>query len=155
MLHSVYESLRETTPVAIVIISVAIMLFCGYLMTRLTRLAKLPNVTAYIVAGILIGPYVLDLIPAEVLSGTEFLPDIALAFIAFSTGQFFRISALKKNGIKVVYITLAESLSTRRPVSVPRNSMPSYMQVELTTVSDRSLPCSISANRLRTSFITP
>ncbi len=110
MLQPLYESLRETTPVAIVIISVAIMLFCGFFMTRLTRLVKLPNVTAYIVAGILIGPYVLNLVPPEVLSGTEFLPDIALAFIAFSTGQFFRVSVLKKNGIKVLYITLAESL---------------------------------------------
>ena len=110
MLSGVYEKLYSVTPVAVVIISVAIMMSCGFLMTRITNRLKLPNVTAYLVAGILIGPYVLNLIPKQVVSGMEFLPDIALAFIAFSTGEFFRISALKKNGINAVYITLTETL---------------------------------------------
>ena len=47
---------ENTGPVASVIISIAVMLFCGFLMTRLTKLLRLPNVTAYIVVGILIGP---------------------------------------------------------------------------------------------------
>ena len=101
---------ENTGPVASVIISIAVMLFCGFLMTRLTKLLRLPNVTAYIVVGILIGPYVLDIIPQKVIDGTEFLPDIALSFIAFSTGEFFKLSVLKKNGMKVVVITLLESL---------------------------------------------
>ncbi|MBR3562185.1 MAG: cation:proton antiporter [Oscillospiraceae bacterium] len=86
------------------------MLMLGFLMTRLTKLARLPNVTAYIVTGILIGPYVLNLIPRRVIDGTAFLPDIALAFIAFSTGEFFRVDALKKSGWGVVLLTLSESL---------------------------------------------
>lgn len=92
-----------------VIISIALMLFLGFAMTRLTKLAKLPNVTAYILTGILIGPYCLNLIPREIIGGMDFLSDIALAFIAFSTGEFFRFSALKKNGAKVVVITLLEA----------------------------------------------
>jgi len=79
-------------------------------MTRITKKLKLPNVTAYIVTGILIGPYVLNLIPREVVTGMDFLADIALAFIAFSTGEFFKFSVLKKNGMKVVIITLFEAL---------------------------------------------
>ena len=79
-------------------------------MTRLTKRLRLPNVTAYIVAGILIGPFCLNLVPKPIIDGTEFLPDIALAFIAFSTGQFFRFDVLKKNGRKVVVITLFEAL---------------------------------------------
>lgn len=71
---------------------------------------RLPNVTAYIIAGILIGPYCLNLIPQPIIKGTEFLPDISLAFIAFSTGQFFRLDVLKKNGGKVIVITLLEAL---------------------------------------------
>ena len=43
------------------------------------------------------------------IESTSFLPDIALAFIAFSTGEFFRLSALKKNGSKVITITVLES----------------------------------------------
>ena len=94
---------------ASVIIAIALMLFCGFAMTRLTKLVKLPNVTAYILTGILIGPYCLNLIPQEIIGGMDFLSDIALAFIAFSTGEFFRFSALKKNGAKVVVITLLEA----------------------------------------------
>ena len=100
----------EYSPVSVVIISVALMLFLGFLMTRLTKKLRLPNVTAYILTGIIIGPFCLNMIPSVVITGTEFLPDIALAFIAFSTGEFFKFSTLKKNGLKVVAITLCESL---------------------------------------------
>lgn len=100
----------EYSSVAIVIISVALMLFLAFLMTRITKKLKLPNVTAYILTGIIIGPFCLNMIPHEVVEGTEFLPDIALAFIAFSTGEFFKLSTLKKNGLKVVVITLFEAL---------------------------------------------
>lgn len=108
MLNSFYESI---SPTATVIISIAIMLFCGFAMTRLTKLLKLPNVTAYITVGILIGPFCLDLIPQSVIDGTDFLSDIALAFIAFSVGEFFKLNTLKKNGAKTVVITIFEAIS--------------------------------------------
>ncbi|MCR5347780.1 MAG: cation:proton antiporter [Fretibacterium sp.] len=91
------------------IITVAVMLLCGFALTRLTKLLRLPNVTAYIVTGILIGPYCLDLVPGIVVGNTAFLSDIALAFIAFSTGQFFRLAALRGNGARVLVITLLET----------------------------------------------
>lgn len=93
--------------VATVIISIALMLFLGFSMTRLTKKLRLPNVTAYIITGILIGPYCLDLIPRTVIDGMDFLSDIALAFIAFSTGEFFRLSTLRKNGMKSDYRSAA------------------------------------------------
>ncbi len=99
----------KPSPVAVTIISVALMLAVGFLMTRVTKLLRLPNVTAYIVGGILAGPFCLNLLPAAIVEGTSFLPDIALAFIAFSTGEFFRISTLKKNGGRVFVITVLES----------------------------------------------
>ena len=104
------ELLGQLSPVARVIVSIAVMLSGGFLLTRLTKKLSLPNVTGYIVAGILIGPYCLDLIDAKFVEGSAFLPDVALAFIAFSTGQFFRFDVLKQNGLKVVFITLAEAL---------------------------------------------
>lgn len=91
------------------VLTVALMLFFGFALTRITKLLKLPNVTAYIVTGILIGPYCLNLVPGFVADSTAFLPNIALAFIAFSTGQFFRLNALKGNGAKVLIITVLES----------------------------------------------
>ena len=105
------ELYAQMNPVAITIVSLSIMMIGGFLMSRLTSLLRLPNVTAYIVVGILIGPFCLDLIPREMLVHTEFLPDIALAFIAFSTGEFFRFSSMRKNGLKVIVITLFESLT--------------------------------------------
>ena len=101
--------LRSISPGAAAIISVAVMLFLGFLMTRLTKLLHLPDVTAYILTGILIGPFCLNIIPPSVTEGMDFLPDIALAFIAFGTGQFFRFSSLRKNGAGVILITVAEA----------------------------------------------
>ena len=102
--------IQSEQPVASIIISVALMLIAGFLLTRVTKLLRLPNVTAYIVAGILIGPYCLNLVPQRFIDGTSVLSDIALAFIAFSTGEFFKLDVLKKNGMKVVWITVFESV---------------------------------------------
>lgn len=110
MFSSLYNTLSVQSPVAVIIISVAIMLFGGFLMTRVTKRLRLPNVTAYIICGILIGPFCLDLIPRAIIDNTEFLADIALAFIAFSTGEFFQLAKLKNSIGKVVIITLWESL---------------------------------------------
>lgn len=93
-----------------IIISIGLMLSLGFLMTRVTKKLKLPNVTAYIVVGILMGPFVLNLIPQNIIKKMDFLSDIALAFIAFSTGEFFKLSVLKKNGGKIITITVFESL---------------------------------------------
>ena len=102
--------LQQLSPVTRTIVSIAVMLSGGFVLTRLTRKLSLPNVTGYIVAGILIGPYCFNLVGDDFIDGSAFLPDIALAFIAFSTGQFFRLDVLKQNGIKVIIITLTEAL---------------------------------------------
>ncbi len=105
------DYLADIAPAAQAIITIAIMLITGFLMTRITMKLRLPNVTAYIVAGILIGPFCFNLVPVSIVRGMDFLPDVALAFIAFSTGEFFEFSTLKKNGVKVVVITLFEALA--------------------------------------------
>ncbi len=105
-----YDILNITSPVSQLILSIALMLFGGFAMTRLTKLLHLPNVTAYIVAGILLGPYCLNLVPKNIIEGMDFLSDIALAFIAFSTGEYFRVAALRQGGGRVILITVLESL---------------------------------------------
>ena len=107
MLSAFYENI---SPTARIIIAISIMLFAGFALTRITKLIKLPNVTAYIVAGIIIGPFCFDLVPKTVIDGTDFISDIALAFIAFSVGEFFKLSSLKKNGLRTLTITLFEAL---------------------------------------------
>ncbi|MGN1061803.1 MAG: cation:proton antiporter [Candidatus Scatosoma sp.] len=113
-----YEKLQATSPVSAVILSVGIILLSGFLMTRVTKKLKLPNVTAYVIAGILIGPYCLKAVPQNVIDGSAFISDVALAFIAFSAGQFFRVSAFKGKGKSIVVITLAESLAATAAVFV-------------------------------------
>lgn len=104
-----FETLHITSDVSVIVVSVALMLISGFAMTRITKRLRLPNVTAYIVAGILIGPYCFNLIPARIVGGMGFIADIALAFIAFSTGEFFKFSTLKKSGPKVLIITVMEA----------------------------------------------
>ena len=110
--------LSRATPSAQIIISISLILFSGFTMTRITKRLRLPNVTAYILAGILLGPYCLNLVPQSFVEGSDFLADIALAFIAFSTGEFFRLETLKKSGGKVIAITVLESLTASALVFV-------------------------------------
>ena len=92
----------QASPVARVIISISAMLFAGFAMTRITKRFRLPNVTGYILAGILMGPCCLNVIPQTIIDGTDFLSDVALAFIAFSAGEFFKVDVLRRNGAKVI-----------------------------------------------------
>ena len=108
-MQPLYQLLGVESPSAIAIISLSLMLIGGFLMTRITKRLRLPNVTAYIVTGILLGPFCLNQIPHSFIEHTDFLPDIALAFIAFSTGEFFRFGTLRKNGLRVVIITVLEA----------------------------------------------
>ncbi len=98
--------------VTIVLISLCIMLFAGFLVTRITKRIKLPNVTGFIFAGIIIGPSVLGLVPETIIDGMSFISDIAMTFIAFSVGRFFTLQVLKKDRSKVLKITLLEILIT-------------------------------------------
>lgn len=101
--------------IPLVLIAISIMLLVGFILTRLTKPLKLPNVTAYIIAGILLGPifkifYKPGLISNEMISSMGFLTDLALAFIAFGVGRFLKFDVLKKSGSKIIIITIFESM---------------------------------------------
>lgn len=105
---------KEVT-VPTILLALSIMLIVGFLFTRITKLAKLPNVTAYILTGILLGPiagliFENGLFPIELRNGMEFVTDVALAFIAFGVGRYFKFDILKKSGAKIFTITLFESV---------------------------------------------
>lgn len=107
MFDFIYDKIGSTPAI---LIGLGIMLFISFLFTRITKPLKLPNVTAYIFAGIVIGPSLLGLVKQDVIDGMDFLTDIALAFIAFGVGRFFKLEILKLSGPKVIVITLFESL---------------------------------------------
>ena len=72
LLTDIFEKFNIDSTVSQIIISVALMLFGGFLMTRLTKRLRLPNVTAYITAGIILGPFCLNLVPHAIIEGMDF-----------------------------------------------------------------------------------
>lgn len=97
-------------PQALVLLRLAAMLLFAFCFSRVTKLFKLPNVTGYILSGIVIGPYVSGIVSSEMAEGMSFLTDIALAFIAFGTGKYFKWESLKQSGRGIVIITVLEAL---------------------------------------------
>ena len=81
---------------SLVILELAVMLLSAFLLSRLTKRLKLPNVTAYIVAGILIGPCGLKWIDAEMVESMGFVTDVALSFIAFGVGALLQVGNVEK-----------------------------------------------------------
>ena len=99
------------------------MILVALLSTRLMKVLKLPNVTGYIITGILVGPFVLGLFfnnftydgikestIYEFVSQIKWVSSVALGFIAFSIGSSFKASVLKVVGKRVVVITVLEAL---------------------------------------------
>jgi Kef-type K+ transport system membrane component KefB len=89
----------------------ALILFSGLIFGRVVKFIKLPNVTGYLIAGLIIGPYCLKLIPLNTVVQFELISEIALAFIAFTVGSEFKISYLKKVGITPIVIAIFEALT--------------------------------------------
>ena len=102
-----------------ILLSLSIALLAGLLLSRLAKMIKLPAVTAYLVAGILIGPFVLGAIGVDglgvskdQLKGFSIIADVALGFIAFSMGNEFRIEQLKKIGKRATIIGIFQAVFT-------------------------------------------
>ena len=104
-----------------ILFSLSIALFAGLLLSRLAKLVQLPAVTAYLVAGILIGPFCLGAFGIEGLGFTHLdidtkkfsiISDVALGFIAFSIGNEFRLSELKHIGKKATIIGIFQAVFT-------------------------------------------
>ena len=93
-----------------ILLYLAIAFILALVSSKLIKLLKLPNVTGYLIIGLLFGPYCINLIPQRAVTGLSIIPTVALGFIAFSIGAEFRISFLKKVGKTPVVIAIAESL---------------------------------------------
>ncbi len=88
----------------------AVMLFGGLLFGKLAKFVHLPNVTGYLIGGLLLGPSVLGILPADLLQRTALISDMALGFIAFSIGSEFKIDYFKKAGYMSIVIAIFEAL---------------------------------------------
>ena len=101
------------------LLAIGVAMFAGLLLSRLTSKLNLPDVTSYLVAGLLVGPLVLGRlgVPGLGFQSFEFVEemglvcDAALGFIAFSIGSEFRISALRKTGRQATVIAIFQALT--------------------------------------------
>ena len=109
-----------------ILLSVSVALLVGLLMTRIFKPIKLPSVTAYLIAGLLIGPYCIG---ALGINGIGFnsmadaaklgiIAELALGFIAFSIGSEFRLEDLKKTGRQALVIGIVQAMAAAVIVDV-------------------------------------
>lgn len=87
-----------------------IAMVAGLVLSRVVKKLRLPNVTGYLIAGLLIGPCVLGLVPQAALDKLNIITTIALGFIAFSIGGEFKLSSIRSIGKNVIIITLFQSI---------------------------------------------
>ena len=113
------------TQTASIFLSLSIALLAGLLLSRLAKIVKLPAVTAYLISGVLIGPFVLGAlgipgigITSKQIEGFGLISDLALGFIAFSMGNEFRLSQLKKIGKQATVIGVLQALITTVVVDI-------------------------------------
>ncbi len=101
------------------LLALSVALFAGLMLSRVAKKVQLPAVTAYLVAGILIGPYLLGalgikglgFISMEDIDSFGIIPDVALGFIAFSIGNEFRMSQLKQIGKQATVIGILQAVA--------------------------------------------
>lgn len=109
-----------------ILFSLSIALFAGLMLSRLAKSLKLPAVTAYLIAGLLLGPFLIGRIGIKGLGFNDFtqikslslISDVALGFIAFSIGNEFRLKELKTIGKQATVIGIFQAVFTTLLVDV-------------------------------------
>jgi len=91
------------------ILLIGVLLFVGFLGGETARKLRLPKVTGFILAGVLLNPGVLGWVPADFTARTDFVTNVALSFITFSVGGTLRLSRIRRFGKDIVIITLCEA----------------------------------------------
>jgi len=128
------------------LICLAVALIGGLMLTRITKLLKLPAVTAYLVAGLLLGPFFLGGLglegvgfnTLEQVEGLQIITQTTLGFIAFTIGNEFRISQLKATGAKAITIGILQAVVTTVVVDIV------LIALSLLFPQVISIPCAIT-----------
>ena len=129
----------------IYLICLAVALVGGLMLSRLTKLLNLPAVTAYLLAGLLLGPFCLGALKfpgfgfnsMEQVEALSIVTQVALGFIAFTIGNEFRLSQLKATGAKAITIGILQAVITTVLVDIV------LIALHLCFPSIISLPCAI------------
>ena len=102
-----------------ILLGISIALIAGLISNRLIKLVNLPNVTGYLIVGILLGPYFFSLfnsnltgvLSEHMVESFGIIVDVALGFIAFSIGSEFKLASIKKLGKGIITITLIQAFA--------------------------------------------
>ena len=90
--------------------TVALMMISGLLFGRLCKYIKLPNVTGYLIAGLVFGPSLFNIVDQNMIDEFAIISDIALSFIAFSVGCDFSLDYFKKVGSAPIIVAIFEAM---------------------------------------------
>ena len=128
------------------LISLAVALVGGLMLSRVTKLVKLPAVTAYLVAGLLLGPFCIGALKipglgfntAAQVDSLKIITQTALGFIAFTIGNEFRLSQLKATGAKAITIGILQAVITTVLVDIV------LIALHLAFPTVISIPCAIT-----------
>lgn len=100
-----------------IICDLGVILLVGYIFGRLFELIKIPSVTGYLVAGLVLGP-ITGYLSTDQLDHFSIISDVALGFIAFQVGNELWFGKLKKSGKKIIVITIIQAVLTTVVVTV-------------------------------------
>lgn len=107
----IFLSTVSSGDTAQLIIYAGLIILLGLLFGRLAEMIKIPAITGYLVAGLVLGP-ILNIVHHDSIQSLSFLSDIALGFIAFQVGNELWMGKLKKSGMKIVIITVLQAVLT-------------------------------------------
>ena len=151
-----FNNIFTTFTTSSLLLSLSIALLAGLLMSRVVKIFKLPAVTGYLIAGILVGPMLLGSLKIDgigitenELEGLKILSELALGFIAFAMGNEFRLTQLKKIGKQATVIGVFQAVFTTIIVDIalitlsfiiPDNKFPLEAAIVLGAIATATAP---------------
>lgn len=97
----------------------AIVMLSGLIFAKVAGFLKLPDVTGYLLGGIIIGPSLLSIVPHQSIKSMEIISQVALGIIAFVTGIELKFDSIKRSGKAIIIVTVAEVLAAFIFVALP------------------------------------
>lgn len=129
------------------IFGVGALLLAGFVGGKLAARLKLPTISGYIVAGLLLGPSILNIVPDHIVESLAPVPHIALGLIAITIGSEFRIAKLRQTGRNILIITTIQLLMTFAAVALALRlfGAPAPMALLLGAIASATAPAATVA----------
>ena len=128
------------------ILSLGLLVIAGFIFGRIFNKMGLPSVTGYIVSGIVMGPYGLNIIHKGILNGSDFVSSVALSFIAYTLGKSFTLKSLRKIGKAVFAISIGEVVVSFLVVTLALKFIlhqPLYLSIVIGAIAPATAPAAV------------